>query len=64
MAAVVTPIGLIHFGEKDHKVADGQEGPITKRLRETLCAIHDGNSELHREWIHKVPEHKRVAELR
>ncbi len=59
-AAVVTPIGVIHFGGKDHKVADGQEGPVTRRLRETLCEIHGGNSKLHPEWIHKVPARVRV----
>jgi branched-chain amino acid aminotransferase len=63
-AAVVTPIGEMHFGGKGHQVADGQEGPITQKLRETLCGIHDGNSEYHPEWVHLVPEHKRVAELR
>ncbi len=59
-AAVVTPVGVIHFGGKDHKVGDGQEGPITRRLRETLCAIHAGSSDLHPEWIFKVPSRVRV----
>jgi branched-chain amino acid aminotransferase len=60
-AAVVTPIGIIHFGGKDYQVGDGQEQPITKRLRETLCEIHTGNSEHHPEWIHRVPVHDKVA---
>jgi branched-chain amino acid aminotransferase len=54
-AAVVTPVGVIHYVGKDHRVADGKEGPITRQLRETLCEIHDGNSEHHPEWIHVVP---------
>ena len=33
----------------------GQEGPVTRRLREALCAIHTGTSDLHPEWIEKVP---------
>jgi len=60
-AAVVTPIGNIHCDGRDFRVADGEEGPITRRLRETLCGIHDGNSEFHPEWVHKVPERRPVA---
>jgi branched-chain amino acid aminotransferase len=56
-AAVVTPVGIIHFGGSDHTIGDGQEGVKTRKLRETLLAIHEGNSELHPEWIHKVPVH-------
>lgn len=59
-AAVVTPIGIIHYGGKDHRVADGKEQPITRRLRETLLELHAGNSNLHPEWIFKVPAFARV----
>jgi branched-chain amino acid aminotransferase len=55
-AAVVTPVGSIHYKGADHKIADGNEGELTLHLRKTLCGIHEGNSELHREWIHIVPE--------
>ena len=55
-AAVVTPIGIMHFQGKDHTVGDGGEGPVTKRLRETICGIHTGNASEHPEWIVKVPE--------
>jgi len=54
-AAVVTPVGKLHFQGEDHVIADGGEGPITKQMRETLCGIHTGTSERHPEWIHKVP---------
>nr|MEE4268458.1 branched-chain amino acid aminotransferase [Candidatus Krumholzibacteria bacterium] len=54
-AAVVTPVGIMHFKGHDHQIGDGQEGPLTKKLRHTLTGIHAGNSELHREWIHVVP---------
>ncbi len=59
-AAVVTPVGVIHYAGRDHRVADGQEQPVTRRLRETLCQIHAGGSALHPEWIFKVPERARV----
>ena len=54
-AAVVTAVGVIHYDGKDHRIADGQEGPVTRQLRETLCGIHTGASERHPEWLHAVP---------
>ncbi|RJR19725.1 MAG: branched-chain amino acid aminotransferase [Desulfobacteraceae bacterium] len=59
-AAVVTPVGVMHYGGKDHQVGDGKEGAVTRRLREALCEIHGGNSKLHPEWIFKVPVHAKV----
>jgi branched-chain amino acid aminotransferase len=59
-AAVVTPIGSLHFQGTDHVIGDGQEGPVTRKLRESLCEIHTGNSELHPEWITKVPQYEKV----
>ena len=59
-AAVVTPVGKLHFQGEDHVIADGGEGPITKQMRETLCSIHTGTSERHPEWIHKVPVFENV----
>ncbi len=55
-AAVVTPVGIMHYQGHDHQIADGGEGPLTLKLRELLCAIHAGESGLHPEWIHVVPE--------
>jgi len=55
-AAVVTPVGKINLDGRDTAIGEGVEGPMTRRLRETLCAIHEGTSDLHPEWIHRVPE--------
>ncbi len=54
-AAVVTPVGVIHYQGTDHTIGDGNEGPLTSKLRQTLTGIHDGNSERHPEWVFKVP---------
>ena len=54
-AAVVTPVGTIHYQGADHTIGDGGEGPLTEKLRTTVCGIHDGNSEHHSEWVFKVP---------
>ncbi len=59
-AAVVTPVGTIHYKGADHRVGDGNEGPLTSQLRATLTGIHAGNSELHREWVHIVPVFENV----
>ncbi len=55
-AAVVTPVGMIHFGGADHQIADGGEGPLTEKLRLTLTGIHTGTAQEHRQWIHVVPQ--------
>jgi branched-chain amino acid aminotransferase len=53
-AAIVTPIGKIHADQRDVVIGGGEEGPVTRHLRETLGAIHAGESELHPEWVHRV----------
>ena len=59
-AAVVTPVGVVHYQGQDHTIGDGGEGPLTRKMRETLCAIHAGTSERHPEWIHRVPVFENV----
>ena len=55
-AAVVTPVGVIHFQGSDHQIGNGNEGPLTLKLRQTLTGIHAGNSPLHPEWVRVVPK--------
>ena len=52
---MVTPVGLIHYQGADHRIGDGGEGPLTRKLRETLTGIHAGGSPRHPEWLRKVP---------
>jgi len=59
-AAVVTPVGVMHYQGEDHTIGDGGEGELTKQLRETLCAVHAGTSERRPEWIHIVPQFEKV----
>jgi branched-chain amino acid aminotransferase len=59
-AAVVTPVGVIHYKGADHQIADGKEGELTEKLRVTLTGIHAGNSEHHPEWVHVVPVFENV----
>ena len=53
-AAIVTPIGKIHSRGRDVTIGDGAEGPVTRQLRDTVGAIHAGESELHPEWLRHV----------
>ncbi len=59
-AAVVTPIKSLYFQGAEHVIGDGGEGPVTLKLREALCGIHTGTSELHPEWIERIPVHEAV----
>jgi branched-chain amino acid aminotransferase len=59
-AAVVTPVGVIHYKGADHQIGDGKEGELTHELRVTLTGIHAGNSEHHPEWVHVVPVFENV----
>jgi len=54
-AAVVTPVGVMHYKGVDHGIGDGAEGPLTLKLRQTLTGIHTGGSERHPEWVQVVP---------
>ncbi len=53
-AAIVTPVGKIHADQRDVTIAEGTEGPLTRDLRESLSAIHAGESQEHAEWRHPV----------
>ncbi|MDR2142177.1 MAG: branched-chain amino acid aminotransferase [Deltaproteobacteria bacterium] len=41
-AAVISPVGLLHYQEKDYVVADGQVGRITQTLYDELVSIQYG----------------------
>jgi branched-chain amino acid aminotransferase len=55
-AAVVTPVGMIHYKGADHQIADGGEGTLTEKLRKTLTGIHTGTADQHPEWVQVVPQ--------
>jgi branched-chain amino acid aminotransferase len=53
-AAVVSPVGELLDGEKVYRVGDGNEGPVAKKLRETLTAIQFGTAKDTHSWMMKV----------
>lgn len=54
-AAVITPIGGIHYNGKLHVFySETEVGPVTKKLYDTLCGIQFGDVEAPEGWIVKV----------
>ena len=41
-AAVISPIGVLHYKDQDYTVGDGKVGPIAQRLYDTLYGIQTG----------------------
>lgn len=53
-AAVVSPIGLIAYGDKTYKINNGKIGETTQRLYDQLTAIQWGKSPDLFGWTHQV----------
>lgn len=53
-AAVVSPVGELVDGDKAYRVGDGNEGPVAKKLRETLTSIQFGTAKDTHGWMVKV----------
>jgi branched-chain amino acid aminotransferase len=53
-AAVVSPVGELLDGDKVYRVGDGTEGPVAKKLRETLTSIQFGTAKDTHGWMVKV----------
>ena len=53
-AAVVSPVGELLDGDKLYKVGDGNEGPVAKRLHETLTGIQYGTAPDTHAWMTQV----------
>ena len=55
-AAVITPVGRVRHSAGEWQVGDGNPGPVTQRLRETLLGIQHGRAvDLHG-WMHELVE--------
>lgn len=53
-AAVVTPVGAVKSAEAEWLVGDGQPGPVTLRLRQSLLDIQTGAAADPFGWVHKI----------
>jgi branched-chain amino acid aminotransferase len=53
-AAVITPVGRVKGAATQWTIADGEPGPVTRRLREELIGIQYGHVPDPFGWIHTV----------
>jgi branched-chain amino acid aminotransferase len=53
-AAVITPVGEVKARTGDFTVGDGNPGPLTMKLRESLLDIQHGRVADTRGWLHRV----------
>jgi branched-chain amino acid aminotransferase len=50
-AAVISPVGLIRYGDRLITVGDGQAGPLAKRFYTAITDIQYGRAADPKEWI-------------
>ena len=53
-AAVIAPIGHLHYQNERHTVSDGSVGPLTQRLYDTLTWMQCGESDDPFNWVINV----------
>jgi branched-chain amino acid aminotransferase len=53
-AAVITPVGSVKSARGDWTVGDGNPGPVTLKLRESLLALQTGRREDTHGWMHRI----------
>jgi branched-chain amino acid aminotransferase len=53
-AAIVSPVGKIHYRGKDHVISDGNTGPLTERLYNEILGIQYGEKKDPFGWRMKI----------
>ncbi len=53
-AAVISPVGLIRYKDKDYTIHNGKMGKITKWLYDSITGIQYGTAEDKYNWIQKI----------
>ena len=54
-AAVISPVGLLQYKDHNYQVADGETGPLARRLYDEITGIQFGQRPDPFQWIHTVP---------
>jgi branched-chain amino acid aminotransferase len=54
-AAVITPVGAVKSAHGSWVIGDGQPGPISMRLRQSLVDIQRGAAPDPHEWMRTLP---------
>ncbi|MEA2014264.1 MAG: branched-chain amino acid aminotransferase [Thermodesulfobacteriota bacterium] len=53
-AAIVSPVGQIHYQEKEHVIGNGNTGPLTEKLYNGILQIQYGDKEDPFGWMVKI----------
>lgn len=53
-AAVISPIGCLHYKGTDYPVADGKVGPVAQKLYDTLYGMQTGTVEDFMGWTYRL----------
>lgn len=53
-AAVLAGVGTLIYNGKDHRVGDGEVGPLTRELRAQLVAVQRGDQSDRHGWLERV----------
>jgi branched-chain amino acid aminotransferase len=53
-AAVLTGVGTLIHADTEHQVANGQVGPVTRKLRAQLVAVQQGEAPDRHGWLERV----------
>jgi branched-chain amino acid aminotransferase len=53
-AAVVAPIGHVRHARGEFAIGEGEVGPVTRELRETLVGIQKGARADAHGWLHTI----------
>jgi len=53
-AAVLAGVGTLIYNGKDHRVGDGEVGPLTRQLRAQLVAVQRGEQPDRHGWLERV----------
>ncbi|HET57383.1 MAG TPA: branched-chain amino acid aminotransferase [Deltaproteobacteria bacterium] len=53
-AAVVSPVGLIRYRDRDHEINGGSVGPVTRRLYDEILKIQYGEGDDPFEWRARI----------
>jgi branched-chain amino acid aminotransferase len=51
---VLAGVGTLVYGGREHKVGNGEIGPVTSKLRAALVAIQNGQSPDTHGWTRRV----------
>jgi branched-chain amino acid aminotransferase len=53
-AAVLAGVGVLIHQDQEHKVGDGEVGPLTRALRARLIAVQNGETPDRNGWISRI----------